>query len=383
MRLVPNRDIQEPDLAHIESPFFACSKIRRFLLGSSRPQEIFGISNFTSPALGFDYRRQPEKLLREIEEGSWFLVIQFGASPFQPAARWQPAESIVGIGRWVADESLQPCARFKLEHVIARIEREKHRAQPQLKSQIIPISGTAGAGILKRGANFVTGHQAFPEHLTAADEKGWGSKLRSVYGGNDTIQNQADITAYNNTPSALAVTHGQIFDAMENVVTVAGLLEGGLALSRLKDARKIVEAVSSGSHNQANIASTTSWTSTATSSVNRIKLSNQLLAEEISAGHAFERHVAGEAHSINEFAEFGVHTKEEFAKFVEDILVNPSDIRAYSNGRSAILHEETGTVIIKNSTVGESTAFRPKYDVGWDRYIKGLPNQKIQFDTLR
>jgi len=41
----------------------------------------------------------------------------------------------------------------------------------------------------------------------------------------------------------LGVTHGQIFDAMENVVTVAGLLEGGLALSRLKDVGKVAKTI--------------------------------------------------------------------------------------------------------------------------------------------
>jgi len=258
MRLIAPIDIREPDLAHIEAPFFACSKIRRLLLDRSRLQEIFGISNFAQPFAGLDYQRRDEKLLHEIEEGSCFLVIRFGASPFRPAARWQPAESIVGVDRWIADESLQPCARFKLEQAIARIEREKQRSHSHASptretSRIVPISGTAEAGIWKRYANFATGDHAFPKHLTAADEKDIGSKLRSLYGGNDTIQNQADIAAYDNKQSILGVTHGQIFDAVENVVTVAGFLEGGLALSRLKDVGKVAERVSSRLHNKAGI----------------------------------------------------------------------------------------------------------------------------------
>ncbi|WP_413483577.1 alpha/beta fold hydrolase [Morganella psychrotolerans] len=43
----------------------------------------------------------------------------------------------------------------------------------------------------------------------------------------------------------------------------------------------------------------------------------------------------------------------------------------------AYLDSTTRTVVIRNPGKGESTAFRPDYDIGWDNYIKRLPTQKI------
>lgn len=121
----------------------------------------------------------------------------------------------------------------------------------------------------------------------------------------------------------------------------------------------------------------------ANSSTNSVRLNKQLLGEEVSQGHAFDRHVLGNANGVNEFAEFGVKTKDDFAKFIEKVSSNPTEVRTYSNGRIAIIDEKTKTVIIKNSTTGESTAFRPEFDVGWDRYLKQLPKQQIPFDVVK
>jgi hypothetical protein len=52
-----------------------------------------------------------------------------------------------------------------------------------------------------------------------------------LYGGNDTIQNEADIAAYNNKPSSLGVKHGQIFDAAETSAGVLGVAAGGLGVA--------------------------------------------------------------------------------------------------------------------------------------------------------
>lgn len=257
MRLVANRDIREPDLAHIEAPFFACSKVRQFLLGRSGPGRITGIPYSLPHAAAFDDRQHQQKLLQEIEEGHWFLVIDSRPGPLRPPVRRQAVDCDEGGDQWIVDESLAPAPRFSLMHAVARIEREKSRRhhaadKAPTKSSIVPIEGNAWAGMLKRYA----GGNAFPQHLTAADENGIGSKIRNLYGGNGTIQNQADIEAYNNTPSFLGVTHGQIFGAMETIVTLAGLLEGGLALSRLKDAGKISEAVSSGLQKTSDVVAT-------------------------------------------------------------------------------------------------------------------------------
>lgn len=129
MRLVIHRDIQEPDLAHIEAPFFACSKVRRLLVGNSNPAQMLGIPHPALYAQGFDSPLPDEKLLQEIEEGRRFLVIRSDPGAFQPPVRWQPANNSESTGLWVVDESLLgPGASFNLGHVITRIERKTARA---------------------------------------------------------------------------------------------------------------------------------------------------------------------------------------------------------------------------------------------------------------
>jgi hypothetical protein len=110
----------------------------------------------------------------------------------------------------------------------------------------------------------------------------------------------------------------------------------------------------------------------AENAANAPKLNAQLSAQEIANGHAFEKHVL----QRGEFDALGIKTRTQFEQHVENIINNPTDVRYYSDGRIAYLDSTTRTVVIRNPGKGESTAFRPDYDIGWDNYIKRLPTQK-------
>jgi hypothetical protein len=100
------------------------------------------------------------------------------------------------------------------------------------------------------------------------------------------------------------------------------------------------------------------------------KLKDKILADEISQGHAYGKHVA-----TGEFESLGVTTRAEYQAFLENRLQNITDIRHPGDGRLIYVDHETRTVIIKNPTSGESTAFRPDFGVGWDKYMSQLPKK--------
>jgi hypothetical protein len=85
------------------------------------------------------------------------------------------------------------------------------------------------------------------------------------------------------------------------------------------------------------------------------------IAEEISGGHAFDKHVV-------ERGEFpGVTTREQFADLIEDAVMN-GESRILSRGRAAYWSE--GTVVIRNPDSSDGgTSFRPPE--GYD-YFLGL-----------
>jgi hypothetical protein len=85
------------------------------------------------------------------------------------------------------------------------------------------------------------------------------------------------------------------------------------------------------------------------------------IGAEISGGHAFDKHVVGQA----EFP--GVTTREEFASVIEDAVMK-GESRALSGGRTAYWRDST-VVIRHPGTVDGGTAFRPAN--GYD-YFLGL-----------
>lgn len=99
--------------------------------------------------------------------------------------------------------------------------------------------------------------------------------------------------------------------------------------------------------------------------VNSSRLNVQLAAEQISSGHAFEKHVLNQG----EFQGLGIRTRGQFAEHIENVLTNPSDVRYYSDGRAAYLQRSSSTVVIRDPA-REGTAFQPQ---DWDKYVKTLP----------
>jgi hypothetical protein len=87
----------------------------------------------------------------------------------------------------------------------------------------------------------------------------------------------------------------------------------------------------------------------------------RLVADEISGGHAFDKHVI-------EQGEFpSVSTRGQFASTIEDAVMN-GESRVLSGGRTAYWND--GTVVIRNPGAADGgTAFRPTN--GYD-YFLGL-----------
>ncbi len=87
----------------------------------------------------------------------------------------------------------------------------------------------------------------------------------------------------------------------------------------------------------------------------------RLIGDEISGGHAFDKHVI-------EQCEFpGVTTRGQFASMIEDAVMN-GESRVLSGGRTAYWTD--GTVVIRNPGAADGgTAFRPTN--GYD-YFLGL-----------
>jgi hypothetical protein len=87
----------------------------------------------------------------------------------------------------------------------------------------------------------------------------------------------------------------------------------------------------------------------------------KLIADEISRGHAFDKHVI-------ERGEFpGVITRKQFAGIIEDVVMN-GEARVLSAGRTAFWSD--GTLVIRNPSAADGgTTFRPAD--GYD-YFLGL-----------
>lgn len=79
------------------------------------------------------------------------------------------------------------------------------------------------------------------------------------------------------------------------------------------------------------------------------------LAEQISKGHAYDKHVVEQ----DEFPE--VVDRKQFQNLIQKILSNPTEWKALEGGRSAYWDKETGTVVIRDPRHPDGgTAFRPR-----------------------
>ncbi|MBN3805140.1 filamentous hemagglutinin N-terminal domain-containing protein [Paraburkholderia sp. Ac-20336] len=111
---------------------------------------------------------------------------------------------------------------------------------------------------------------------------------------------------------------------------------------------------------------TVSGADSAANAANSGLLNNQLAAEQIANGHAFDKHVIDQ----NEFGG-SITTQQQFADQIENILNNPSATKQLSNGRSAYWDDSSGMVVIRNPNAADGgTAFKPT-------------NGKAYFNNLR
>jgi hypothetical protein len=91
----------------------------------------------------------------------------------------------------------------------------------------------------------------------------------------------------------------------------------------------------------------------ASNAANGVRLNEQLTAEEIAGGHAFDKHVIDQG----EFP--GVTTRSQFAQKIESVIRN-GEAKSLSGGRIAWWDSGSGTVVIRNpGAVDGGTAFVP------------------------
>ncbi|WP_188637337.1 DUF637 domain-containing protein, partial [Halopseudomonas pertucinogena] len=99
---------------------------------------------------------------------------------------------------------------------------------------------------------------------------------------------------------------------------------------------------------------------------NAAKLRGKLAGQEISGGHAFEKHVI----QRGEYKDIGITTRDQFASHIESVVNNPSSFRQLGGGRTAYWDDVSGTVVIRNpKAVDGGTAFRP---TNGKAYFEGL-----------
>jgi Pretoxin HINT domain len=102
----------------------------------------------------------------------------------------------------------------------------------------------------------------------------------------------------------------------------------------------------------------------ASNAANGVRLNEQLTADEISSGHAFDKHVLVQG----EFP--GITTRSQFAQRIESAIRN-GEAKSLTGGRTAWWDPGSGTVVIRNpGAVDGGTAFVPT-------------NGRAYFDGLR
>jgi filamentous hemagglutinin len=91
--------------------------------------------------------------------------------------------------------------------------------------------------------------------------------------------------------------------------------------------------------------------------VNKDKLKSQLISEQISKGHAFEKHVLHQG----EFPQW-IRTKSQLRNHIEKVMSDKNSItKKLSQSRTAYVHESTGTVVIHNpKAIDGGTVFQPE-----------------------
>ncbi len=101
------------------------------------------------------------------------------------------------------------------------------------------------------------------------------------------------------------------------------------------------------------------------SALNAKLLKKQLIAEQISKGHSFEKHVLRQG----EFPSW-IRTKKQLQDHIEIVLNDPiTTQKTIDNIRTVYVHRPSHTVIIHNvKAVDRGTVFQPK--VGIDEFLQ-------------
>ena len=135
---------------------------------------------------------------------------------------------------------------------------------------------------------------------------------------------------------------------------VAGFVDSGFSMVGTFGGTAILRAGQVSVFSAFNFLNESSISLSATNPLSAHLLKNKLIAQEISGGHAFEKHILNQG----EFS--GCSTRTQFAHHIENVLNNPSKIKVLNNGRIAYWHQKTGTVVIRNpSAIDGGTAFQP------------------------
>ena len=89
-----------------------------------------------------------------------------------------------------------------------------------------------------------------------------------------------------------------------------------------------------------------------------------LVANAISKGHAFDKHILNEG----QWSGHGLRTRNQFGEFIDEVMTNASgsNVRSLGNGRTAYWDNSTGTVVIHNPNAGDlGTVFQPQNGINY------------------
>jgi filamentous hemagglutinin len=165
---------------------------------------------------------------------------------------------------------------------------------------------------------------------------------------------------------------GDFVDAAKvgkDAITIGKDVETAVKLG--EDATKAAEDGTKVAKGATDTARAGSETSAATNVADGVRLKNQLSAQEIAGGHAFEKHVLGVGNPQgSEFVGLGIRTRNQFAEHIENVINNPTQSSPLTRGREYFYDGTTNTIVIRNPRAADGgTAFRP---VDPERYLRNL-----------
>jgi hypothetical protein len=177
------------------------------------------------------------------------------------------------------------------------------------------------------GENAVTSAVQGAEQFRAAINSGNGQAVGQTLGN-----------VYTNVGTALIPGAGEVGVAAKSTTAVTDVARAAEAGGKIATDSKVLSA------NQGVNAL----------SVTRAGTASPGIADKISSGHAFDKHVVQEA----QFP--GITSAQQFSSHINGIISNPSDVKTLSRGRTAYWDEQSKTVVISDPKSADGgTAFKP------------------------